>query len=459
MRKRNGFLCLLAVCLLVTAAMGWPPAGASGTASNWPQWRGPESSGVSPEKDLPIEWDATKNVQWRTSIPGRGHSSPIVWGKQIFLTTSVEGPVVPGATAPVHLIQGKAWKHPDSVGADRHHTLKVLSLHRDTGKVLWERTAYEGTIYDDRHRKNTYATPTPVTDGRYVFAYFGSEGLYAYDFVGKLIWKVALGQLPTMGMGVGTSPVLYENLVIVQCDREEGENSFIVALDKKTGKEVWRMARKVQVSWSTPIVARTAQRAELVTSGNEFVIAYDPATGAELWRTRGVDSNAIPSPVAGHGLVYISAGFPAKRVMAIRLGGSADLTDTPDVVWKYDKGTAYVPSPLLYGDYLYLVTDKGILTCLDARTGEVKYQGGRVPVPATFTASLLAFDGKIFQFSEDGDTFVIKAGPAHEVLRTNSLDEPIYSTPAVSAGKIFIRGEKYLYCIGSRAGKPATKKS
>jgi outer membrane protein assembly factor BamB len=340
----------------------------------------------------------------------------------------------------------KEYIHPDSVGADHKHFFKVICLSRETGKILWEQTSFEGTPYDDRHRKSSFASSTPATDGKYVYAFFGSEGLYAYDMKGKFAWKADLGKLATAGMGTGTSPILYDNLVIVQCDEENGERSFIVGINKKTGKEVWRTPRKVQVSWATPLLVRTTNRAELITSGNEAVIAYEPATGKELWRHKGVDSNAIPSPVANNEMVFISAGFPARIAMAIKLGGSGDLVDS--VVWKYAKGTAYVPSPILYGEYLYLTTDRGILTCLDARTGEVKYEGGRVPIPATFTASPIAFDGKILMTSEDGDTFVIKAGPKHEILGTNTVGEPVYASPAVADGNIFIRGERSLYCIG-----------
>ncbi|HSE25520.1 MAG TPA: PQQ-binding-like beta-propeller repeat protein, partial [Pyrinomonadaceae bacterium] len=272
-------------------------------------------------------------------------------------------------------------------------------------------------------------------------------GLYAYDMNGKLMWKADLGKLGTVGMGTGTSPVLYENLVIVQCDEENGAASFIVGIDKKTGKEVWKTPRKVQVSWSTPLLVRTSKRAELIASGTEAIIAYDPATGKELWRHKGVESNAVPTPVATSDLVIVSAGSPVKIAMAIELGSNGDLGDK--VTWKYSKGTAYVPSPILYGDYLYLTSDRGVLTCLDAKTGEVKYEGGRVPVPASFSGSPIAFDGKILMTSEDGDTFVIKAGPKHEVLGTNSIGEPVYSSLAVADGNLFIRGEKNLYCIGS----------
>ncbi len=415
--------------------------------TSWPQWRGPSGQGISEEKNLPTTWSATKNIKWKTPIAGRGHSSPIVWGNKIFLTTAIEGPLVFGAKAVKHMDGDKEYVHPDSVGADHKHLFKVICLSRETGKILWEQTSFEGTPYDDRHRKSSFASSTPATDGKYVYAFFGSEGLYAYDVQGKFAWKADLGKLATAGMGTGTSPILYDNLVIVQCDEENGERSFIVGINKKTGKEVWRTPRKVQVSWATPLLVRRTKRAELITSGNEAVIAYEPATGKELWRHKGVDSNAIPSPVANNEMVFISAGFPARIAMAIKLGGAGDLVDS--VVWKYAKGTAYVPSPILYGDYLYLTTDRGILTCLDARTGEVKYEGGRAPIPSTFTASPIAFDGKILMTSEDGDTFVIKAGPKHEILGTNTVGEPVYASPAVADGNIFIRGEKNLYCIGA----------
>ncbi|HKE56676.1 MAG TPA: PQQ-binding-like beta-propeller repeat protein, partial [Pyrinomonadaceae bacterium] len=421
-------------------------AGAAGDAG-WPQWRGPSGQGVSNEKNLPTEWTATKNIKWKTSIPGRGHSSPIVWGNRIFLTTAIEGDVVPGAKAVKHMIGDQEFLHPDSVGADHKHLFKVICIDRDSGKIAWEQTAFEGTPYDNRHRKSSFASSTPTTDGKYVYAFFGTEGLFAYDMSGKLKWKTDLGKLGTVGMGTGTSPILYDNLVILQCDEENGAASFVVGIDKESGKEVWRSPRKVQVSWSTPLLVRTGNRAELVTSGSEFVISYDPASGKELWRHKGVESNAIPSPVASQTLVFVSAGFPAKVAMAIKLGSTGDLADA--VAWRYDKGTAYVPSPILYGDYLYLTSDRGVLTCLDAKTGEVKYEGGRVPVPASFTASPVAVEGKILMTSEDGDTFVVKAGPKHEIIATNSVGEPVYASPAIADGHIFIRGERNLYCIGS----------
>jgi outer membrane protein assembly factor BamB len=455
MKREHSTPVLLAACLFFSIDCA---AQSRSSDSNWPQWRGPQSSGISEEKGLPAEWDSERNIVWKTPIPGRGHSSPIVWGNRIFLTTSIEGEVVAGAKAVHHVRNGQTWVHPDAVAGNKHHTLKVLCLDRDSGRIVWERIVYEGTVHDDRHRKNSYASGTPVTDGRHVYAFFEAEGLYCYDFDGKLVWKTSVGKVAKMGMGPGTSPVLYDNLIILQCDNEDGgpDLSFIAAVDKRTGKEVWRVKRSHRKTHATPLIVRSGNRMELIANGAETVVAYDPATGRELWRSDGVKGHAIPSPVAGHGMVFASAGYPSKRAVGIKLGASGDLNGTPNVVWSYDKGTAYVTSPILYGDYLYLVSDKGILTCINARTGELAYEGGRVPVPASFSASAVAFDGKLFLTSEDGDTIVIKAGPAHEVIRTNSLNEPVLASPAISQGRIFIRGDKHLYCIGT-SGKQTEK--
>jgi outer membrane protein assembly factor BamB len=417
------------------------------SVANWAQWRGPDSQGISTETGLPTVWSPTQNVKWKAAIPGRGHSSPIVWGNRIFLTTSLEGEIIPDAKAATHKLGGEDYVHPDSVGANRRHALQVLCLDRRSGKMLWRRTAYEGRVYDDRHRKASYADGTPATDGRFVYAWFGSEGLYCYDFNGNLIWKKSLGRIATQGMGNGTSPTLYENSVILQCDEDNGERSFIAALDKRSGRELWRTPRPVEVSWTTPVIARTPARTELVASGNQLIVSYDPATGKELWRHQGTQSWTVPTPLVGHGIVIVSAAHPVKRAIAIRLGGSGDLTGTANIVWQRDKGTGYTPSSILYGDYVYLLTDRGLLTCLDVKTGEVKYEGARVPKPASFSASPVAFEDKILLTSEDGDTFVLKAGPQHEVLGTNSIDEPIYASPAIAGGAIFIRTTSHLYCI------------
>jgi outer membrane protein assembly factor BamB len=442
--KRESISIVLFFMLAASAARAADPA----VDTRWAGWRGPGGQGVATGTGLPTEWSESKNVAWKTPIPGKGHSSPVIWGDLVFLTTAIEGEVVPGAKAVQHLDEGKEFIHPDAVGADRTHKFEVLAIDAKTGKILWERVAFEGTPYDSAHRKASFASPTAVTDGKHVYAFFGSEGLYAYDFDGKLVWKAAMPGIANMGVGYGTSPVLHGGLVIVQCDEDGGEKSFIAAYDATTGKEAWRVPRKIQVSWATPVIVRAGERDELVTAGTEWLIAYDPGTGKELWRSKGLESNAVPTPVVGKDVVVLTSGYPSKRAIAIRPGGSGDITGSDRVLWTYDKGTAYVPSPILYGDFVYLVTDKGLMTCLDAKTGAVRYEGARPPVPATFMASPVAFDGKILLPSQDGDVFVIKAGPAHEVLRTNSLGEPISASPAIANGRIYIRGEKTLFALG-----------
>lgn len=453
---RNAFTRLAAVSgrLLRGIVLGVLVCSAHLSAENWPQWRGPGGQGISRETKLPAAWTPEKNIAWKVEVPGRGHSAPVVWNDRVFITTAIEGAAVPGAKAIEHIDAGKPFLHPDSMGADRKQTYKVMAYDGRTGKLLWERTSWEGAPFDNRHRKGSFASPSVATDGKLVFAYFGAEGVYAYDVNGGPVWKTSVGKVKTLGLGAASSPVLYRDLVILQCDDDDGRESAIVALDTRTGKERWRTKRPVQVSWSTPVLVEApstgsgqAARTELVTNGTEWIIAYDPATGKELWRTKGVESNAIHTPIVGDGVVIVTAGFPAKKTIAIRPGGSGDVTNTARILWTYAKGTAYVVSPILYEGLVYLVNDRGVITAMDARTGDIRYEGGRVPVPASFMGSPVAADGRILMTSEDGDTFVIRAGPKHEVLATNSVGEPVYTTPAISNGRIYIRGEKHLFAI------------
>jgi len=410
----------------------------------WPQWRG-NGLGVSADAALPTSWSGTDRIAWKTAIPGRAFSSTIVWRDRVFLTTALEGAVIPNHQPLKHFIEGKEWRSPDAVAGDRRHTFQVLSLDAASGRILWTRTSYEGPVHDDRHRRGSYAAPTPVTDGARVYAYFGSEGIYAYRMDGTLAWKAMPGKVAGLSVGVSTSPVLFRNLVIVQADEDSGDSSFLAALDTATGREVWRVKRtKMSLSWATPILATTSAGTQLVTTTTEWIISYDPATGRELWREKGLDSNAVPSPVIAGSLVIVATGSPIKKTVALKLDAGPG---EPRRVWEYSKGQAYVVSPIVYDGYLYLSSDAGLLTCLDVKTGEVKYEGGRPPVASTFMSSPVAFGGRIFQTSEDGDTFVVKAGPSHAVERTNSLGEPVYASFALANGTVFIRGEKHLYAI------------
>ncbi len=408
-------------------------------AADWPQWRGPDGNGVAASAHPPSTWSATENIAWKVDVPGRGHSQPVVLGGRIFLTTDIEGEELPDVAPPKHKMNGKDFTHPDWDGIHRKQTLKVLCYDASNGKLLWEQTAYEGKVFDYRHHRNTYASPTPVTDGKALYVDFESQGFYAYSLDGKLLWKTSVGSITTEGMGPGSSPVSFGDTIILVCDQDEGDGSFLVALSKKNGEMVWKTPRKVQSSWATPAMVS----GQLIVSGNEAIVAYDPSNGHELWSVPGLHSHAIHTPVPDGGMVIVSSGFPRKRTFGLKLDGE-------HVAWTYEKGTAYVVSPIVYQDYLYLVTDNGMLTCLDPKTGAVQYEGKRVPIPATFMASPVAADGKIFLTSEDGDTFVIKAGPVHEVIRTNTVGEPVYASMALAGDVIYLRAEKHLYKIASR---------
>jgi len=427
----------------------------SHAAHNWPQFRGPGGLGISDETGIPTTWSETENVLWKTAIEGIGHSSPVVWDDTIFLTTAIEGEVIPGADAPIHYIGGQPFKHPQSVGADRQHTLEVMALDRHSGEILWSDLVYEGRVYDNIHQAASYASPSAVTDGELVYFYFGSQGLYAYDFDGEQVWSVSLGDIGSFGVGIGTSPVLFEGLLVIQVDEDEGEHSFITALNKKTGEEVWRKPRPVEASWATPLLIEDPTgRPQLLTSGIQFLISYDPATGDELWRLDGLANNAIHAPLWDGERVYMTAGYPRSVIKAIHLGEDAD-GPTAEIAWEYRKGAAYVSSNLVYGDYLYITNDKGIITCLDASTGEVVYEGGRTPNPASMLiSSLLGVDDKIVMSTPEGDTFFIRTGPEFEVISSASIDEPISATPAFVDGKIYLRGHHHMYAIGSVDDSP-----
>jgi outer membrane protein assembly factor BamB len=439
---------LLPIALILTAL-------ALTANDDWPGWRGPTADGISTLKNLPGSWSADRNVAWKTPVEGRGHSSPVVWGGRIFLTTDIAGEAVEGAVPPKHRIRGEAFRHPDSTGMNTKHTLKVMSFDAQSGKQLWERTAYEGKVFDEIHKFNTYASSTTVTDGKFVYAYFESQGLYKYDFEGKLIWKMSLGPISTLGVGTGVSPVLFEDKIIILADQDEGENSFIAAVSTKDGKIAWKVARQAQVSWTVPVILTVNNQPQMIVSGTEKLIAYDPRNGKEIWSTEGVGGNSVHTPVSGHGMVYVSTGYPNKNVMAVRLNPAAG---EERVAWTYKKGTGYLPNAILYGDYLYFMTDAGLVTCVNAMTGAVQYESKRFPKPVRLAGAAVAFDGKVLITSQDGDTYVLKAGPTFEVLGTNELGEAVTASLAIAGDSIYIRSDKNLYRIRQGAGSIQSEK-
>jgi outer membrane protein assembly factor BamB len=418
-------------------------------AENWPGWRGPGSLGISSEKGIPAQWDLSRNVKWKVEVPGLGHSSPIVWGDRIFVTTAVNSDPKEGN-----------WQKgffSDERKPDAHEiSWEVLCFDRDTGKLLWEQTAVRRKPVSGRHTKNSYASQTPVTDGTYVYAFFGDQGMYCYDFNGKLIWSRELG-IFTMrnNWGLGSSPVLFKDYVIQTCDQETG-GSFIVALDKKTGKTIWKTDRDELSSWSTPYLYE-GSRPELIVNATRAIRSYDPETGKLLWECRGpATSITTPTPTSSNGLIFVSSGFirdEIRPITAFRPGARGDITlkegvtHSDAIAWRQPTAAPYIPSPIAYRDYIFVLLDQGFIACYDAKTGKELYGRTRIDVGAIFSASPVAVEGKLYCISEDGDVFVIKAGPEYELIARSSLGESVMASPAVSDGKMFVRAIKHLYCI------------
>jgi len=422
----------------------------AGAASNWPQFRGPGSLGVSDEKNLPETWSPTQNVAWKTEIPGRGWSSPIVWGDRVFVTSVVnEGQTEPPKKG---LYFGGDRPTPSK---DIHHWM-VYCLNLKTGKTLWEKEVHRGAPQNPLHIKNTYASETPVTDGERVYAYFGNVGLFCLSMKGKELWSQKWGSFKTRyGWGSAASPVLHKNRIFIVNDNDE--SSFVVALDKKTGKQVWRVERDEKSNWATPLVWENQKRTELVVPGTKKIRSYDLA-GKLLWELGGMSSIVIPTPFSRFDLLYVCSGYVGDKirpVFAVRPGAVGDITPKDDqtpndfIAWYQRTAAPYNPSPLVYADNFYVLFDFGFLTCHDAKTGREIYGKQRINTEGTsnFTASPWAYDGKIFCLSEDGDTFVIQAGSDYRLLGKNSLGEMCMSTPALAPKSLLIRTASKLYCI------------
>ena len=408
----------------------------------WPQWRGPHATGVSKTADPPVEWSETRNVRWKTEIPGRGSSSPVIWGDRVFVLTAV--PVGVDATAS-HQARG-------ALRPAVPHRFVIMALDRQSGKVVWEKTARESTPHEGSHPQfGTYASSSAITDGERVYAFFDSFGLYAYDMNGKLLWEKDLGdKRMRMEFGEGQTPVLHGNTIVVQWDHQGP--SFITALDKMTGKELWRTERQEIDSWGTPLVVEHGGKAQVIASAMNKVTSYDLATGQVVWQGPGLTMNPIPSSVAENGMVYAVSGFRGNKLHAIQLDeAKGDLTATGAIKWSLDADTPYVPSPLLYDGVIYLLkSNSGILSAFDAKTGKPHYQLQRLEgVPNVF-ASPVAARGRIYIPGQQGATIVIKAGPAYEVLATNTLDDGFDASPALAGSEIYLRGARFLYSIGSR---------
>jgi outer membrane protein assembly factor BamB len=419
---------------------------------HWPQFRGPGAAGVAEDPRLPETWSATENVAWKVDLPGMGWSSPIVWGDRIFVTTVISAGEVETPKKGLYF-GGERQKVPEV-----EHRWVVYCLDFKTGKILWEREALRAAPSSTRHLKNSYASETPTTDGERVYAYFGNAGLFCYDLNGKLLWKQQWPSYRTrFGWGTAASPVLHRDRIYILNDNDE--QSFLVALDKRTGKQIWRVERESGTNWATPFVWEHKDRAEIVVPGFKRVRSYG-LDGRPLWEFGRMSTIVIPTPLTSHGLLYIASGYVGDQlrpVYAIRPGAAGDITlaegETSNkfIAWFQPTAGPYNPSPIVYGDYYYTLLDRGFFTCHDARTGREIYGKQRIEAGAgAFTASPWAYNGKIFCLSEDGATYVIQAGPEYRLVGKNTLDEMAMATPAIARSSLLIRTASKLYRIAQK---------
>ena len=446
--------CRFITSVFLTMAVPWTALAEDHISSgDWPQFRGRFAAGVADGQDPPLSWnvDTGADVHWKTAIPGLGHASPVILGNNVFVVTAVGSDPNPrlrvglyGDIAPVENEESQSWQ------------LYCLSKH--DGRILWTRTLHEGVPKIKRHTKATHANSTPATNGTHLVVFLGSEGLYCYDLRGNLLWKRDLGVLdsgfyvaPAAQWGFGSSPIIFDNMVIVQCDVQK--NAYVAALDVRDGREMWRTSREDVPTWSTPTVYDDGTRAELILNGYKHAGGYDPLSGKELWRLSQGGDIPVPTPVVAHGLIFLSSAHGRQRPLcAVRVGATGNITPTDDdtlgdhIAWYKRRGGIYMQTPIVYGKYLYACKNNGVLSCYEAATGERLYQkrlGG-----GGFTASPVAADGRLYFTSEDGHVYVVRAGPTFELLATNAMDEVCMATPAISQRMLIVRTKNHVYGIG-----------
>jgi outer membrane protein assembly factor BamB len=436
------FFCLTLVLLAAGAYADDGPDAAPNAQQNWPQWRGPLGTGVAPNADPPVEWNETKNVRWKTELPGRGHSTPVVWGQQVFLTAAVPyGEALPPRPS-------RAPGNHDNLPVTHRQRFMALAIDRADGRLLWQRKLHEALPHEQGHHTASLASHSPVTDGERLYAFFGSFGLYCLDLNGKLLWQKDFGLMQSLhGHGEGASPVLYDDTLIVNWDHEG--QSFVAALDKRTGDERWRAERKEITSWATPIVVEQAGKPQVVISGTNRVRGYDLTSGKVIWECGGLSANIVASPVSSGGVVFVGSSYDKRALLAIRLDGAkGDITGSEHVLWSRSRGTPYVPSPLLYGDTLYFLTHyQGILNRVDTQTGEDRQGPLRLPGITEVYASPVGAADRVYITDRYGLTLVVSHSDTPQLLARNQLDDTFNASAAITGGELFLRGEKALYCL------------
>ncbi len=455
------------LALVTTAAMASDDA-----ARYWPNWRGPEMTGVSRTANPPVSWSESKNIKWKIEIPGSGHASPIIWKDRVYVLTAIkkEGNVPmavlhdedsPAIGQSLASMQPESGRRPRGGRRGRggrggrgrdapkdSYQFDVIAINRADGSIAWQKTVRESVPHEGIHPDSTQASNSPVTDGEHIYAHFGSRGLHCLDMDGNVEWSAEFGQMKTRNsFGEGSSPALHGDTIVVNWDHEG--DSFIVALDKKSGAEKWRKPRDEPTSWSTPLIVESDGKAQVVVNASKFIRAYDLETGDVVWKCGGMTMNAIPSPVASHGVVIVMSGFRGAALVAIRYkGAKGDITDSDRIMWSHDKETPYVPSPLLYDKYLYFTKNtKALLTCFDASTGKQAYTQQRLDGIDGIYSSPVGAKGRVYLAGRDGTTLVFKNGAEFEVLATNELDDGFDASPALAGDEIYLRGRKSLYCI------------
>lgn len=429
------------VCLLLTT-VGAPAAESTG---NWPHWRGPLMNGTAPDAKPPIKWNETENVRWKTKLPGLGHSTPVIWGGRIFLTSA--RPVGEPLAKPI----------PDSApGAHDNHQVTnryefiVLAVDRADGKIAWEKQVHEALPFEGGHYTASLASASPATDGEHLFGFFGSYGLYCLDHQGTIVWEKSFGRMHSKhGHGEGSSPVLSGDTLVVNWDHEE--QSFVVALDKRTGEERWRINRNELTSWASPIIVEVAGRQQVIVSGTQRVRAYDLANGEVIWEAGGLSANVVASPVAGNGIVVAGSSYEKQAMLAVRLNGAkGDLTDTGSVLWTRNRSTPYVPSPLLHGDHVYFLRHyQNVLSRVSLETGADAGGPFRLGNLRNIYASPIWADGRIYVQSREGLMMVITDTAEPEMLAVNELDDQFSASPVAVGDSLFLRGEGFLYRIAA----------
>jgi len=412
--------------------------------ANWPQWRGPLATGAAVQGNPPTVFSETQNLKWKTEIQGKGHATPIVWGDNIIIQTAAPT----GEKGDTALI-AKASRMPGSI-TDIIHDFKVILVSRETGKIIWEKTVTREMPQEGTHNLGSWASNSPCTDGEFIYAYFGSRGLFCLDFEGNIRWQKDFGQIKkVMSFGEGESPYLFLDRLFIQWDSED--ESFMVAIDKKTGDEVWKVKRDEKSSWATPIVIEVNGKPQVITSATTQVRSYDYNTGEILWSCTGMTRNVIPNPMYADGILYLMSGFRGNAIKAIDLAkAKGNITGTATILWEYNQDAPYTPSPVLMDGKLYFLKgNSGIMTCLNAKDGKVIYSNQKLDGITNIFSSPTGNKDKIY-VAAINVVNVVKAGSEFSILAKNTLDDTFEASPVIVGNDLFLRGAKYLYCISEK---------